>query len=45
MRIYTDPLTSQNSCAIGTSLSGIIFNLESLLKNEGTPPFCKRYKL
>ena len=38
LRIYTDSLTSQNSCAIGTSLSEIIFNLVSLLKNEWTPP-------
>ena len=38
MQIYTDHLTSQNSSAIGVSLSGIIFNLVSLLKNELTPP-------
>ena len=28
MRIHNNPLTSQNSSAIGTSLSGTIFNHE-----------------
>ena len=31
-------LTSQNSSAIGMSLSGVIFNLVSLSTNEWTPP-------
>ena len=43
--MYNDPLTSQNSSAIGTSLSGIIFNLVSLLKNERTPPFSVELQL
>ena len=37
--IYYSPLTSQNSSAIGMSLSGIIFNLTSSLTNDWTPPF------
>ena len=33
-----NPLTSQNSSPVGISLSGIVFNLTSLLTNEWTPP-------
>ena len=38
MRIHDNPLSSQNSSAIGTSLSGVIFNLVSSLTNKWTPP-------
>ena len=43
MRIHNNLLTSQNSSHVGTSLSGVIFNLVSSLTNEWTPPLPWNY--
>ena len=37
MRIYNNPLTSQNSRPIGMLPSGVMFNLVSSLTNDWTP--------